>query len=92
MAINFEWDDKKAKSNVQKHGISFEEASTVFGDELSLTIDDPFHAQEENRLILIGKSIVNNTLVVVHLEKTESIRIISARRATKNEKSFYEGQ
>jgi len=92
MAISFEWDDKKAKSNLQKHGVSFEEASTVFGDELSLTIDDPLHSQEENRLILIGKSMINNTLVVVHLEKTESIRIISARKATKKEKSFYEEQ
>jgi len=90
MAINFEWDDKKAKSNLRKHGISFEEASTAFGDELSLTIDDPLHAENENRLILIGQSIYNNTLVVVHLEKTKSIRIISARKATKKEKSFYE--
>lgn len=92
MAISFEWDDKKAKSNLQKHGVSFEEASTVFGDEFSLTIDDPLHSQDENRLILIGKSMINNTLVVVHLEKTESIRIISARKATKKEKSFYEEQ
>ncbi|MDX9796229.1 MAG: BrnT family toxin [Arcobacteraceae bacterium] len=54
------------------------------------TNDDPLHAEDENRLILIGKSIYNNTLVVVHLEKTELIRIISARKATKKEKSFYE--
>lgn len=90
MAINFEWDDKKAKSNFRKHGISFEEACTAFADEFSLTIDDPLHSEEENRLILIGKSIHNNTIIVVHLEKTESIRIISARKATKKEKSFYE--
>lgn len=90
MAINFEWDDKKAKSNLQKHGISFEEASTAFGDELSITIADPLHSDDESRLILIGKSIRNNTLVVVHLEKIESIRIISARKATNKEKLFYE--
>lgn len=90
VAINFEWDDKKAKSNLKKHGISFEEASTAFGDEFSITIDDPLHSDDENRLILIGKSAINNTLVVVHLEKSASIRIISARRATSKEKFFYE--
>lgn len=90
MAINFEWDDSKAKSNLIKHGISFEEASTAFGDDLSITIEDPLHSDNENRLILIGKSISYKTLVVVHLEKTNSIRIISARKATNKEQFFYE--
>ena len=90
MAINFEWDDKKAKSNLQKHGIAFEEASTAFGDDLSITIEDPLHSHNENRFILIGKSVNNKTLVVVHLEVTDSIRIISARKATKKEHKFYE--
>ena len=90
MGLIFEWDDKKADLNLRKHGISFEEASTVFGDELSITIEDPLHSQNENRYILIGQSIHSKTLVVVHLEKTNSIRIISARKATKKEKKFYE--
>ena len=90
MALNFEWDDKKAKSNLIKHKISFEEACTAFGDELSITIEDPLHSDYENRLILIGKSIANKTLVVVHLEQGNLIRIISARKATKKEQKFYE--
>jgi len=90
LAINFEWDDKKAKSNFIKHNISFEEASTAFGDDLSITIEDPLHSNNENRLVLIGKSISHNTLIVIHLEKTDSIRIISARKATKKEYKFYE--
>jgi uncharacterized DUF497 family protein len=90
VAINFEWDDKKAKSNLIKHNISFEEASTAFGDDFSITIEDPLHSENENRLILIGKSIKFKTLVVVHLEKTDSIRIISARKASKKEYKFYE--
>ena len=90
MGINFEWDNKKAKSNFIKHGISFEEASTAFGDNLSITIEDPLHNDNENRLVLIGKTINNKTLVVIHLEKTNSIRIISARKATKQEYKFYE--
>ncbi len=90
MGLIFEWDDKKADLNLRKHGISFEEASTVFGDELSITIEDPLHSQNENRYILIGQSIHSKTLVVVHLEKTNSIRIINARKATKKEKKIYE--
>ena len=90
MALVFEWDDKKAETNLRKHNISFEEASTVFGDDLSITIEDPLHSQDENRYILIGQSVHSRTLVVIHLEKTDSIRIISARRATKKEKRFYE--
>ncbi len=89
MALLFEWDDTKAFSNKKKHGISFEEASTAFGDELSITIED-MNSNEENRLILIGKSLQFKTLVVVHIEKTDIIRIISARKATKKEQSFYE--
>ena len=90
MALNFKWDDKKAKSNLLKHNISFEEASTAFADNLSITIEDPLHNEDENRLILIGKSIYFKTLVVIHLEQTDSIRIISARKATKKEQKFYE--
>ena len=73
-----------------KHKISFEEASTAFSDTLSITIEDPLHSENENRLILIGRSVYDKTLIVVHLEQKDSIRIISARKATKKEKRFYE--
>jgi len=92
MSLIFEWDEKKALSNLKKHGVSFEEASTVFGDWLAITIDDPLHSEEENRFIIIGKSELFNTLVVVHVERNKAIRIISARKATKNEQMLYEEQ
>jgi len=90
MGLEFEWDEKKAKINKRKHGITFEEASTAFADELSITIDDPSHSDDEDRLILIGQSKAFKTLVVVHVERRKSIRIISARKATKHEQKFYE--
>ena len=90
MGLQFEWDEKKAKINKRKHGITFEEASTAFADELSITIDDPLHSDDEDRLILIGQSKASKTLVVVHVERGETIRIISARKATKHEQKFYE--
>ena len=86
----FEWDPQKAKSNLEKHGVSFEEASTAFQDTLSLTIDDPLHSIDEERLILIGMSQKNRILVVVHTERGDNIRIISARKATKKERKNYE--
>jgi len=88
--IIFEWDPQKAKSNLEKHGVSFEEASTAFQDTLSLTIDDPLHSIDEERLILIGMSQKNTVLVVVHTERGDNIRIISARKATKKERKSYE--
>ena len=90
MGLQFEWDDKKAQSNLLKHGISFEEATTAFRDTLSITIDDPLHSHNEDRLILIGLSEDLKTLVVVHVEKRDTIRIVSARKASKKEKQFYE--
>jgi uncharacterized DUF497 family protein len=90
MGLQFEWDEKKANINRRKHGITFEEATTAFADELSITIDDPLHSEDENRLILIGKSKQFKTLIVIHVERTKAIRIISARRATKREQKFYE--
>jgi uncharacterized DUF497 family protein len=87
----FEWDPQKAKSNLEKHGVSFEEASTAFHDTLSLTIDDPLHSIDEERLILVGMSQENRILVVVHTERGDNIRIISARKATKEERKSYEG-
>jgi len=86
----FEWDFKKAKTNIEKHGVSFEEASTAFRDPLSLTIDDPLHSRDEERWVLIGMSYNNHLLVIVHTERRNNIRIISARKATKKERKYYE--
>ncbi len=88
--LTFEWDLKKAETNLKKHGVSFEETSTAFKDHLSLTIDDPLHSSEEERLILIGMSYNNRMLVIVHTEIKDKIRIISARKATKKERNYYE--
>ena len=90
MDLAFEWDDKKSNKNLKKHGIAFEEAATVFGDPLSITIPDPKHSKAEHRFIIIGESVQRRTLVVVHVERTDKIRIISARRATRREKKIYE--
>lgn len=86
----FEWDSVKARRNIETHGISFDEASTAFKDMLSLTIHDPLHSNEEDRFILIGNSYRNRLLVVVHTERGNKIRIISARKATKKERKQYE--
>ena len=86
----FEWDPNKARGNLEIHGVSFDEASTAFKDNLSLTIHDPLHSDEEDRFILIGNSYKNRLLVIVHLERENKIRIISARKATKKERKQYE--
>ena len=89
--LRFEWDPQKAESNIEKHDIAFEEACTVFRDPLSLTIDDPLHSSaEEVRMVQIGTSHKNRLLVVVYTERGDNIRIISARRATKRERTPYE--
>jgi len=90
MALIFEWDDGKARQNINKHGVSFGEATTVFGDPLSLTIVDPSHSDHEERSIIIGESIRSRPLVVVHTERGDNIRIISARGATSRERRTYE--
>ena len=77
MPLNFEWDEKKASANVAKHWVSFEEA--VFGDPLSLTVSDPAHSQAEERFVIIG-----------HTERGDIVRIISARRASRRERTTYE--
>jgi len=89
MALQFEWDSKKAQSNKKKHGITFEGASTIFGDSLSITIPDPAHSINEDRFITIGTSVNNKLIVVVHTDCDDIIRIISARKATRNEKRYY---
>jgi len=90
MPLSFEWDENKAKSNIIKHGVTFEEASTVFQDQLSLTIPDPAHSQFELRSIVIGMSQSGKLLVVVHTERGDNIRIISARKVTRRERKNYE--
>jgi len=90
MGLVFEWDGAKAKQNVRKHGVSFDEASTVFSDPLALTIDDPLHSDEEDRFITLGESRRRRLLVVVFTDRGERIRIISARVATRRERKDYE--
>ncbi len=90
MGLTFEWDKRKAASNLNKHGVSFEEAASVFGDTLSLTIADPDHSAEEDRLMLLGISERGRLLVVCHTERGDNIRIFSARPATRGERKTYE--
>ena len=90
MPLSFEWDENKAKTNLTKHGVSFEEASTVLGDPLSLTFPDPAHSQAEDRFIILGLSHQRKLLVVVHTERGDNIRVISARRASRKERRNYE--
>jgi uncharacterized protein len=90
MDAEFEWDTEKAESNLRKHGVSFEEAATVFFDSLSLTIPDPLHSSEENRFVTIGLSDRQRQVVVAHAERGNRIRIISARLPTPSERKNYE--
>lgn len=90
MFAQFEWDVAKAAANARKHGVSFEEAATVFGDSLGRIFDDPDHSQAEARELLIGRSARNRVLIVSFTERDAWIRIISARRATKRERHAYE--
>jgi len=90
MSVIVEWDPNKAALNQKKHGVSFEEAATIFDDPLSSTIEDMLHSQTEERLIIVGKSKQNRLLVVVHVDRSERIRIISARLATNYERKTYE--
>jgi len=90
-SIKFEWDEVKASSNVNKHGVSFEEARTVFYDERAKLIGDPDHSENEDRFILLGLSSSLRVIIVCHCYRSEGnvIRIISARKATTNEKKAY---
>lgn len=91
--LRFEWDTKKASSNERKHGVTFDEARSVFSDENALVIPDPDHSQAEDRFIILGMSSHDRALVVVHCFREEGavIRIISARRAgTKEQKPYWE--
>ena len=88
--MQFAWDEKKAATNLAKHGLSFEETATVFGDPLSDTFDDPDHSLEERRFVIIGMSEKGRMLIVAHTDEGEVIRLISAREPTRGEREFYE--
>ena len=88
--MEFEWDPVKARENLRKHGISFDEAATVFGDSLALTFHDPDHAGQEERLLTFGLSRLNRLLVVSHTPRHPRIRIITARRVSRHERKIYE--
>ena len=90
MSIKFEWDVRKARRNVRKHRVDFNEASTVFADTLSVTIPDPDHSADEERWLTMGLSSRQRLLVVVHIEEGETIRIISAKLANRLERRKYE--
>jgi uncharacterized DUF497 family protein len=90
MSFQFEWDAAKAAANVAKHGVTFAEASTVFADPLSVTVPDPRHSQEERRFAIFGVSDRGRILAVLHTERAERVRLISAREATRRERAVYE--
>lgn len=90
--MKFEWDDEKASANERKHGVSFREASTVFGDPLAGTFSDPDHSHGEERWLTVGISAEQRLLVVAHTEHDVIFRIISARVATIHERNSYEQQ
>ncbi len=91
MALIFEWDNRKAKKNLVNHKVSFDEASTIFADPLSSTIYDPLHSSaDEERFVTIGSSYRGKILVVVHCDRGDAIRIISARVAKLKERKTYE--
>lgn len=88
--MKFEWNPDKAEANYEKHNVSFEEAATVFNDLLSVTFSDPDHSIGESRYIIIGVSRFRQLLIVSHTDRGEKVRIISARKATRQERRFYE--
>ena len=88
--MSFEWDKKKAVSNLRKHGVSFEEASTALRDSFSATAHDPDHSEDEDRFVTLGVSSIGRLLAVAHTERGNNIRIIFARLAIKLERQIYE--
>ncbi|MBI3795229.1 MAG: BrnT family toxin [Nitrospinae bacterium] len=89
--MRFEWDAAKAKGNLRKHKVSFDEAVTIFYDPLSATFGDPDHSDDEQRLITVGFSSRGRLLVAAHTERGNAIRIINARQATPHERKRHEG-
>lgn len=90
MPYQFEWDSDKAEANLLKHGVSFAEAVTVFGDPLSVLLPDPDHSEGEERYLVLGQSAQGRLLVVAFVERPPRTRIISARLATRRERKDYE--
>ena len=88
--MKFEWDPRKADSNLNKHGVSFQEAASVFGDVLSITYHDPDHSAREQRFITVGMSRSGRVLMVAHTDRGDNFRIISARKTTRKERRYYE--
>ena len=92
MAYSFEWDPKKAASNLKVHGVSFDEATTVFGDVLAMNMPDPDHSEGERRFLVLGMSTSSRLVVVSYAERPPRTRIISARPATGHERRRYENE
>jgi len=90
MGLKFEWDRRKAVLNIKKHGVSFEDAATAFGDPLSVTIHDPKHSDDEDRFLLLGETKDKKFVVVAHTDRKDTIRLINARPATRQEREDYE--
>jgi uncharacterized protein len=90
MDYEYAWDDRKARANLQKHKISFEEASSVFSDPFAVTYPDGVHSDQESRFLTFGMSFANRILIVSHTEIPTGIRIISARKADRTERKVYE--
>jgi len=90
LSLTFEWDEKKADENLRKHGVSFDEAKTVFNDPFSVTIYDPDHSSDEQRYVDIGLSSKGRLIVVSYCKRGETIRLISSRKATRKEQRDYE--
>lgn len=90
MGLGFEWNPNKAAVNHQKHGVTFEEAATVFSDSLGATFPDPDHSDDEDRFLTIGMSNRSRLLIVSHMERNDLIRVISARQLTHHERRQYE--
>ena len=90
MAYSFEWDPKKAASNLKDHGVSFDEATTVFGDILAMNMPDPNHSEGEQRFLVLGMSRASRLMVISYAERPPRTRIISARLATRRERRKYE--
>ncbi len=88
--MQFEWDPRKARQNLRKHGVGFDEAATVFGDPLAVTFPDPDHSEMEERLLTFGMSRQGRLLVISHTTRRPRVRIISARRMTRYERTIYE--
>ena len=88
--MEFEWDERKAATNAKKHGVSFHEASTVFGDSLAITFHDPDHSENEQRFLTFGLSQSSRLLVVTHVDRGRKARIVSARLMTRYERKIYE--